>query len=448
MASACRDGDGDLSPSTWTRHRTVHRRSAARRGPRRAPASATSSHRVPLILTRETLRFSVANQPDWLGFDRANGRLTGTPAPATVGRFSGVTISVTDGITQKTLEPFTIRVEGVSATRRATPPVTAARRCRPPAGRSASPRYPEIVFVRGYRESEHLGIFHLDTRNRWTPGDLDNESGWKPRVATELEVIDGGLRRRRATTPRPASCSYDGTGKGTADRTRPARRRRRKPSARRSSTSACCSRPSPGASAPHALSRHRPRLRDALRGRRCSAACSVGAPYDAPNVLLVTPGTYAEDFYLKRGLRNLYVIGEPGIAADAGARQPQPRRPRDRLSEESRARRHDGQHEQQPGGPRRSTSTSRRCTSTTRRATPTASRRRPASPAAERQLALLVLELPRLADGLAGQPAPPDVHRGSPGLAAAHQQHPHHGLEAVQHHQVDAIVRHASATAT
>src|SRR5262245_65190712 len=38
---------------------------------------------------------------------------------------------------------------------------------------------PEIVFVRGYAGREQLGIFHIDTGNRWTPGDLDNVTGWK-----------------------------------------------------------------------------------------------------------------------------------------------------------------------------------------------------------------------------------------------------------------------------
>ena len=84
---------------------------------------------------------------------------------------------------RKTLAPFNIRVE--DAYRRfaaaAGPPVP------PPDMPSAGGPFrfaeiPEIVFVRGYRETEHLGIFHLDTRNRWTPGDLDNERGWKPRV--------------------------------------------------------------------------------------------------------------------------------------------------------------------------------------------------------------------------------------------------------------------------
>ena len=74
---------------------------------------------------------------------------------------------------------------------------------------------PEIVFVRGYRETEHLGIFHLDTRNRWTPGDLRNESGWRPRVETRLEVIGGNVDGV-SYDPATGILSYDGTGNGTA----------------------------------------------------------------------------------------------------------------------------------------------------------------------------------------------------------------------------------------
>jgi hypothetical protein len=36
------------------------------------------------------------------------------------------------------------------------------------------------------------------------------------------------------------------------------------------------------------------------------------ATYETPNVLLVLPGRYSEDFYLKRDLTNIYIIGEPG----------------------------------------------------------------------------------------------------------------------------------------
>ncbi len=38
----------------------------------------------------------------------------------------------------------------------------------------------------------------------------------------------------------------------------------------------------------------------------------TAAPYHAPNVLLVTPGTYTDDFYTNNTRLNIYILGEPG----------------------------------------------------------------------------------------------------------------------------------------
>ncbi len=221
----------------------------------------------------QPLTFSVANLPGWLSFDAGSGRISGTPRRNNVGSFGDVTISVSDGAVRKTLAPFSIRVEASSATPSDPPPSEPP--VSPPAMPSAGGPFrfaeiPEIVFVRGYRETEHLGIFHLDTRNRWTPGDLRNESGWKPRVATRLAVIEGnldGVTYDSAT----GILTYDGTGGGTAT----ARVRLEAPSETANSEAfnirvlaadggmgrRCCG---------TALPRHRPRLRKHLVERRCS----------------------------------------------------------------------------------------------------------------------------------------------------------------------------------
>ena len=159
-------------------------------------------------------------------------------------------------------------------------------------------------------ETEHLGIFHLDTRNRWTPGDLRNESGWRPRVETRLEVIDG---EADGVTYDPATgiLSYDGTGNGTAT----ARVRLDAPTESASSQEfrvrvleptvawgVGAAQRFPGIGQDSGTTTWNDMQRK-LRG---------DAPYESPNVLIVTPGTYSEDFYLQRGLLNLYVIGEPG----------------------------------------------------------------------------------------------------------------------------------------
>lgn len=73
----------------------------------------------------DTLRFSGSNLPRWVSLDRASGRLTGTPGVDQVGTYGGIEISVTDGSTTASLQPFTINVvasaEG-AATMSWTPP--------------------------------------------------------------------------------------------------------------------------------------------------------------------------------------------------------------------------------------------------------------------------------------------------------------------------------------
>src|SRR5688572_32554912 len=126
----------------------------------------------------QPLTFSVANLPGWLSFDAGSGRISGTPRRNNVGSFGDVTISVSDGAVRKTLAPFSIRVEPSSGTPSEPPPSEPP--VSPPAMPSAGGPFrlaeiPEIVFVRGYRATEHLGIFQLDTRDRCTPGDAPNE---------------------------------------------------------------------------------------------------------------------------------------------------------------------------------------------------------------------------------------------------------------------------------
>ena len=143
----------------------------------------------------------------------------------------------------------------------------------------------------------------------------------------------------------------------------------------------------------------------------------VDAPYESPNVLIVTPGTYSEDFYLQRGLLNLYVIGEPGT---------RPVLAHDNLNLDgletgylknlelndttvntgSNLEDRAGQPLHHAGLPARLDARRKRLQGARGLAT------------ARRQLAVLVLELPRLPDGMAEQSAAPDVHRGTTRLAA------------------------------
>lgn len=82
------------------------------------------------------------------------------------------------------------------------------------AGRGAPMRFaevPEIVFVRGYADTEHLGIFHIDTANRWAPGDLTNADGWAPNVATELAVLSGSMPAGLSYSSATGVLTYDGS---------------------------------------------------------------------------------------------------------------------------------------------------------------------------------------------------------------------------------------------
>jgi hypothetical protein len=60
----------------------------------------------------DPLRFSIANRPAWASFDTLTGRLAGAPDVASVGSYSSITISVTDGSASVTLAPFSITVSG------------------------------------------------------------------------------------------------------------------------------------------------------------------------------------------------------------------------------------------------------------------------------------------------------------------------------------------------
>ena len=55
-------------------------------------------------------RFDIAGKPSWASFDVLTGNLTGTPGEGDVGTYTGIEISVTDGIDTVTLPAFSIEV--------------------------------------------------------------------------------------------------------------------------------------------------------------------------------------------------------------------------------------------------------------------------------------------------------------------------------------------------
>jgi len=66
------------------------------------------------------LSFSVQNLPVWATFSIATGTVSGTPAAANVGSYSGIVISVSNGATSASLAPFSIAVSEPAASGTAT----------------------------------------------------------------------------------------------------------------------------------------------------------------------------------------------------------------------------------------------------------------------------------------------------------------------------------------
>lgn len=63
----------------------------------------------------DSLEFSIARKPAWAQFDRATGRLSGTPGPADVGNFTNINITVSDGKATAALAAFDVSVNQVAA---------------------------------------------------------------------------------------------------------------------------------------------------------------------------------------------------------------------------------------------------------------------------------------------------------------------------------------------
>ena len=60
--------------------------------------------------TGSKLTYSVSNKPSWAQFDVATGRLAGTPAPASVGTYANIVVSVSEGGLRAALPAFAVKV--------------------------------------------------------------------------------------------------------------------------------------------------------------------------------------------------------------------------------------------------------------------------------------------------------------------------------------------------
>ena len=57
-----------------------------------------------------SLTFSISNRPSWASFSNTTGRLSGTPSASSVGTYTGIVISVSDGEAARSLSAFTVTV--------------------------------------------------------------------------------------------------------------------------------------------------------------------------------------------------------------------------------------------------------------------------------------------------------------------------------------------------
>jgi len=63
----------------------------------------------------DTLTFAIQNRPQWASFDTSTGRLSGTPAAGDVGSYDNIQITVSDGMADAALSPFSITVAASSS---------------------------------------------------------------------------------------------------------------------------------------------------------------------------------------------------------------------------------------------------------------------------------------------------------------------------------------------
>jgi hypothetical protein len=63
----------------------------------------------------DTLQFTIKNKPGWAGFSSSTGRLSGSPSSSSVGTFSNIVITASDGKASTSLPSFSIAVKSSTA---------------------------------------------------------------------------------------------------------------------------------------------------------------------------------------------------------------------------------------------------------------------------------------------------------------------------------------------
>jgi hypothetical protein len=78
----------------------------------------------PAVQGSSSVTYSVQNMPAWATFTTATGKLAGTPPAASVGTYSGIVITASDGTASAALPAFSIKVVPAKPTVSGTPATT------------------------------------------------------------------------------------------------------------------------------------------------------------------------------------------------------------------------------------------------------------------------------------------------------------------------------------
>jgi hypothetical protein len=129
LAAACGGGDGDTAqsapqnpgPGGGNAPPTIQ----GQPGTSVVAGQAYNFRPTAADANNDTLTFSATNLPDWASLNSSTGAVTGTPASADVGMYSGISITVSDGTATASLTAFAITVTDLgtgTATVSWTPP--------------------------------------------------------------------------------------------------------------------------------------------------------------------------------------------------------------------------------------------------------------------------------------------------------------------------------------
>ncbi len=94
--------------------------------PKTVTAGSTYSFTPSVVdsLSGRTLSFAIIDKPAWATFSSSTGKLSGTPAAASVGKYSDIEIAVNDGVNAAVLTSFSITVQASGSGGTSPPPPT------------------------------------------------------------------------------------------------------------------------------------------------------------------------------------------------------------------------------------------------------------------------------------------------------------------------------------